>query len=428
MRQIARLLLWPTLRFFKKIYYTILYIPLYFKYSRICNQLKEKYGKDVIRVGFLGYLDGPSCDIFTGLYKIFEKNRNFECNVVVVPYTHDDKDKMIQKYRKAVYYVKGLGINPLHGYDEEKDSFLNYSGRFDITFFEIEYNWVHPYFLVDNFNNSLSFILPYGQYLADDIDAHFSCRMMSRVFKIIPPSDAVRKMMGRYSYTFGWNVCEKFLGNPKTDMFFDKSTTPQDVWVKSKSSQKRIIWAPHHTWAQYSNFLKYSEFFLSYANSHTDDTFIAIKPHPALKDSLSKINGWSEEKINDYFDRWKQGVNTDLFEGAWFDLFKTSDAMIMDSIAFMLEYSLAGKPSCVLYKLNEKGKRLMKFSDCGEKIYELLYHAKNEDEIETFINMIKRGEDIQGSDRIQYIQSNYLPPYDNSASQNIYDYIMKILA
>jgi len=427
MRKFARALLKPVIVFFKKVIFTLSYIPLFFKYLIIRKNLKNKIGRETIKVGFIGYLDGPSCDIFTDLYKIFEKDPNFECKVVVVPYTHDNKTTMIQKYKKAFDYVKEQGIIPLPGYDFNNDVFYDYSDNFDITFFEIEYDWVHPFFLADNFKNSLSFILPYGQYLADDIDGHFSCRMMSRVFRIIPPSKAVGKMMRKYSYTFGWNVCKEFLGNPKIDKFFDANIKYNDVWIKSKSSQKRIIWAPHHTWAQYSNFHTYSDFFLNYARSHQDDVFIALKPHPALKDSLSKIDGWSDARINEYFECWRNGENTDLFEGAWFDLFKTSDAMIMDSIAFMLEYSLTGKPSCVLYKLDSNGKRLMKFSECGEEIYELLDHAKNEDEIERFIDMIQRGKDDKSNLRNNYIKINYLPPYGCSAVQNIYNSVLRLL-
>ena len=234
--------------------------------------------------------------------------------------------------------------------------------------------------------------------------------------------------MKKYSKIFGINICKEYLGNPKIDRFFDKSITPVDVWSKSKPTQKRIIWAPHHTWADYSNFPKYAEYMLQLAEDHKEDLFIAIKPHPALKDSLKGVNGWSEDDINTYFNRWKNGTNTDLFEGAWFDLFKTSDAMLLDSIGFMLEYSLSGKPACVLYKLNKRGKRMMNFSDCGEQIYELLYHAKDEPEIEEFVNMILNADDNKKLLRDKYIEDNYLPPYHKKGSENIYDYIVKLLS
>ena len=166
---------------------------------------------------------------------------------------------------------------------------------------------------------------------------------------------------------------------------------------------------------------------LEYAEANKETLFMAIKPHPALRDSLKKINNWTDSEINEYFDKWSNGSNTALFEGAWFDLFKSSDAMILDSIAFMLEYSLTGKPACVLYNLNEQGQRKMRFSDCGEQIYDILYHAKNETEIMDFINNVVMGDDTGYNARMKYIKENYLPPSGKTGSINIYKYVKDIV-
>lgn len=298
---------------------------------------------------------------------------------------------------------------------------------FDLTFFEVEYDWVHPYFKAQNFPNALSFVIPYGQYLANNIHYHLSCKMMSYVYKIFPTSVAVGNMMKKYSLIKGRNICDRYLGNPKTDIFFFPPRPYIDVWVKAHKNQKRIIWAPHHTWAEYSNFISYSDFFLDFAERHKEDLFIAIKPHPALKDSLKNVNKWSEEKIDSYFKKWQNGMNTDLFEGEWYDLFLSSDAMILDSIGFMLEYSLSMKPACVLYRENGEGKRTMKFSECGEEVYNLLYHAKSQAEIEVFVDFIKKGIDPKQENRKAFIDNNYLPPYNKSGSENIYNYIIETI-
>ena len=327
LKKIKNVLLFPYF-LYEKIQTTFCYLILYRRYKLKIVSLKKQYGKKPIRVGFIGYLDGASCDVFSDLYRIFVKDSNFNCEVVVVPYTHDAKDKMILKHRSAKTYVESLGFNVLPGYDEEKDSFNDYKGRYDITFFEIEYDWVSPLFKLDNYKDTLSFIIPYGQYLANNIQAHMNFKMMSEIYCIFPTSYAVRNMMMKYSRVFGLNVCKQYLGNPKIDRFWDKSEY-EDVWIKAKPGQKRLIWAPHHTWANYSNFLRYYNFILDLARNNEDCLFIAIKPHPALKDSLKEINGWSDSQISDYFEKWKNGENTALFEGEWYDLFQSSDAMII---------------------------------------------------------------------------------------------------
>lgn len=403
------------------------FVVLSGKYRCVISRLQKQLGKLPINVGFIGYADGASCDVFTRLYRVFKKDPRFKCEVVVLPYSHDSKEMMMQKHQRAVDYLRGLDIEPLPGYDEEKDEYVDYHERFDITFFENEYDWVEPIFKVENFRNSLSFVIPYGQYLADNIHHHLHHKMMSEVFDVFPTSVPVRDMMVRYSDINGLNIHKEYLGNPKTDMFFDKELPFVDVWKKAKPGQKRIIWAPHHTWAPYSNFHTYADFFLQFAAEYKDTVCLAIKPHPALKDSLRDVDGWSEDEINAYFSKWSNGENTDLFEGAWFDLFKSSDAMVLDSLGFMLEYSLAGRPACVIYRVDEHGNRVMKFSECGEELYEHLYHAKSQSEIKEFIQMILDSKDTEKQNREAYLQANYLPPYGRSGAQNIYEYIISVI-
>lgn len=394
------------------------------RYRIIKVKLRRKIKREPINIGFLGYLDGPSCDVFTSLYEEFSKDKRFNCSIVVVPYSHDEKKKMIEKQELAANYLIEKGFSPFLGYDKTADTYIDYSGRFDIVFFEIEYDWVLDIFKVENFRDALSFVIPYGQYLANNISHHLSCKMMSEVYKVFPTSVSVGRMMKKYSLINGLNIHSQYLGNPKIDRFFMKPFRYKDVLKKATAKQKKLIWAPHHTWAPYSNFLQYSKFFLDLAEQNQEDLFIVIKPHPALRDSLKVVNGWSDNDINSYFNQWTSKPNTDLFEGEWYDLFLSSDAMILDSIGFMLEYSLTGKPACVIYRNNEINQRTMKFSQCGEDLYELLYHASSTNEILSFIEMIKEDDDKRKTERMKYIMENYCPPNNKAGYENIYDYLV----
>lgn len=89
-------------RFFLRQRYKLLAV----RHRKILKKLKAKLGTEPIKVGFLGYLDGPSCDVFTELYYMFDKDKRFNCTVVTVPYTHDEKGKMIKKQRLAINYLK----------------------------------------------------------------------------------------------------------------------------------------------------------------------------------------------------------------------------------------------------------------------------------------------------------------------------------
>lgn len=416
-------------RIYRKLLSLFLYEQVKIRSFFIIRRLRKKVRcNKKIKVGFVAS-GSPSVDVYSGLYKYFVADERFECTYVVLPYTHDGEQNMLHQQEQSYHYLKSLGIDPILGYDKATKSFADYTKAFDIVFFEKEYDWVPSVFKAESYSNALSFHISYGPYLADNIAHHMSPKMMSVVYKILPTSSKDYEMLCKYSKINGRNVLKEFLGYPKVDAFFEDEENVKftDVLTKAKPTQKKIIWAPHHTWANYSNFHKYSQFFLDYAAAHKDEIFIAFKPHPSLRASLREIDGWSEQQILDYYSRWETGDNTALFDAEWFDLFFSSDAMIMDSISFMMEYSLTKKPSCVLYREMENGEKEMQFSECGELIYDKLYHAKDEDDVLLFIQMIIRGEDPLYDSRVNLINEMYCPPNGKSASKNIYQYVVNLI-
>lgn len=388
--------------------------------NKISRRLKRG---DRIRVAFMGFSSAPSVDVF----KYFEKDDRFDCYAVIVPYTHDEKDLMIARYQRTRSYLEAQNIKILDGYDVSSDRIIDYSHKFGVVFFEIEYDWIDSHFKVSNFKDAYTYFIPYSPYLADNMEHHFSHKMLRDVHRIFFTNRAEYPMLKKYSQINGLNLCEEYLGYPKWDRFYTNNPPLIDVWKKAKPSQKRIIWAPHHTWVNYSNFIEYSEFMLRFALERKEEYCFVFKPHPALFESLRCINGWSLEEIKAYYQSWKDGENTDLCDGSWMDLFYYSDALILDSISFMLEYSLTGKPACVLYREAEDGGKVMPFNERGEFMYDLLYHAKNEAEVKNFLRMITVNEDIRKTERCNHIKSNCTPPYNKPAAQNIYEYVIRDL-
>lgn len=409
---------------YKKICLVLLYgIYSIYAFCAKCR-IKRLISKgEQVRVGFIGYASAPSVDALSDVCNVFETDERFNCFAVVVPYTHDYKDAMIKKYKMAYDYACTKCNNVLHGYDINTDVYINYKNQFDVVFFEIEYDWIRPEFKVENYRNSLTYFIPYGPFLADNMEHHFSHRMMSIVHRIFPTANNEIPMLKKYSNIYGLNIMKQYLGYPKNDKFLNRHQVLSDVWKKAKNGQKRIIWAPHHTWAHYSNFLTYADFFLNYIQMY-DDISIAFKPHPALRDSLIKVNGWTSEQVDFYYSKWKEVENGELCEGEWFDLFMTSDAMIMDSISFMMEYSMTFKPSCVLYREDKTGRREAMFNECGEELYKQLYHAKNEGEIIQFLSMIKNNQDCNFISRLKFLKENFISPNEELAANNIYNFVL----
>lgn len=390
-----------------------------FEKNKIRIQEKVKKGEN-IKVVFIGYQDADSCDVFTSIYKEFVKKPCFEVTVVIAPYTHDTKSNMILRQKRAEEYLKELGIDFKRGYDEENDSFLILEDRYDIAFFEVEYSWMREEFQARHFISAISYLIPYGEFLADNIiSAHFISPMIYDVYKVLPPSRQVYEMIAKVSFIGEKNIYP-FLGNSKLDLFFEKNYKPSDVWKIKDRKIKRLIWAPHHVWANYSNFPQYCDFMFDIAKRYQDRLQIAFKPHPALAESLVRVLGWTPQKVAEYYEKWCELQNAQLENGKWIDLFLTSDAMIMDSIGFMAEYSVTMKPSCVLYREDNQNNREMHFSQCGEEIFQRLYHAKNNSEIVAFLeNVVFENNDYMATERNSYILSQYEPPLLGSAGRNI---------
>lgn len=405
------------------------------KYQKALLHLNKKYNANKkIKVAFIVY-GGSNGDRFSEIYKKFSENKRFTTVFIVIPFYlnyYKDKDRMISGLNTAGKYYSELGIEYIYGYDQFKDKFLNIYKiiRPDIVFFDNPYDWNHPYFSIVSFppNRVLSFFVPYGYYLADNMVRHFSQKMMKLVYMIFSPSPLTTKLLNKYSPNNGVKICQTFLGYPKiTKLLYPDKYTVMDTWKIKDRKIKRIIWAPHHLALGYSNFLEYKDFMVSLANKYAQELQICFKPHPYLYNTLISIAKWAKQDIDAYYTLWSNMPNTQLETRSWKDLFLTSDAMIMDSISFMAEYSLTGKPACFTIRLNN-GERVKKFNEIGEEIFQKLYHASNEAEIINFIEDIVINEnDYKKAERDQYIKVNYIGEKPEEPAQNVVDYITNLI-
>ena len=146
------------------------------------------------------------------------------------------------------------------------------------------------------------------------------------------------------------NVCVS--GCLKFDYLLDKSYVPREVW-RPVGLKKRVIWAPHHSFENQKPYAKLCAFFdlydfmLELAEEYRDTIQFAFKPHPMLKPRLYHL--WGKRRTDEYYRKWADGANTQFEDGEYFDLFLTSDAMILDSVSFIPEYSATGKPAFFTY-------------------------------------------------------------------------------
>lgn len=373
-----------------------------------------------IKIAFLGYALGASCDVFSKIYKEFKNDDRFLPYMVIVPNPYGSKEIMVEVQNQAKQYLDGLNIPYICGYNEDNDTYVDIIKTLnpDIVFMCHHYDWFPKEFRADSFKEKLVYITPYSYILTNNyiaganmdafIFSHkcfFEAAELSSLWK---NASAVKK-----------NKKGKFLGYLKVDNILFSQNYHKDVWKIKDKAVKRIIWAPHHLDAPLSNFLEYKDLFLSFAQNRTDIQF-AFRPHPGLKGSLQRIAGWDEKKINEYYQSWQSLPNAFISEGDFADLFLSSDAMILDSVSFIAEYFLTGKPALIQTpKQND-----FPFNDFCKKLKEANYKSKDWNDILNFINeIVIKGNDTKKKDRLDILKRDFMPDNKQPAYKNIYNYI-----
>ena len=224
-------------------------------------------------------------------------------------------------------------------------------------------------------------------------------------------------------------------GKPKYDYIFKKpENINNNLWKLDKSKNKnvkRILWTPHstvrdvdpNTCGSHSKFLEYCDLWLKIPKMYPDLDII-MKPHPNLFHALEYCtNGeWDKNKIQKWKDNFLDNPNTQIIEnGLYHDLFLTSDAIINDSISFIVEYLLTLKP----FLLCRNGFGLDGYSKYGENIANSYYNAYKKEDIINFIEDVVLNEhDIMYEKRKKVLEENIFIP-SNGAGNFIKEYIKK---
>lgn len=219
-----------------------------------------------------------------------------------------------------------------------------------------------------------------------------------------------------------------YTGYPRMDTFF---VNPEGhfEWKLVSPNAKKIIWAPH--WSinggvNYATFQKNYHWFYQYAKEHPDTTSWVIKPHPNLMFSAVQAGVFkTDSDFHAYMSAWNSLPNAKVETGAYYqDIFKTSDAMILDSGSFTTEYPYTHKPELFLTREGEH------FSSVGQAVLDAEYTADGGDfkNIQEFIeDVVIKGKDSH-KQKYEEVFQQYLDYYADLgrlASKSIYEEIIK---
>lgn len=346
------------------------------------------------------------------VYDAFKKHTRFNLLIVPFPITLDTPDG---KKAEAVDYEE------LCEFHEEKGAKVvrvcEPDGRLligpdelapDIIFYEQHWmSMYHEEYSIEHmFKSALCVCVPYGVMIANIPENQFNGIAHNFAWRNFVESPVHFGLAMKYGDNKGKNAVVS--GYPKFDAF--SGPVRKSYWKTSSPQIKRIIWAPHYSVntgsrVDFATFTDYWGKMLEFVKNNGDKIEMIMKPHPALRSQCAAV-GMPGQVFDRYVDIWNSLPNGSVVsDGDYIDLFMTSDAMILDSLSFISEYMITGKPMCFLNKFASAAELLTHFNDYGKKAVSLLDMAYNWDDVTGFIKGVCDGTLPEREDRKYFVDN-----------------------
>ena len=341
------------------------------------------------------------------VYELLREDERFEVSIVLSPTVDYSMEQRIHDMEGMRTYFKHHNT-PFYDWDLEHGakpldvrSVLNP----DIVFYTQPYiSVLCPEHSPLNFVDKLLCYTPYGIGPAND-NTIFNSLVHNLAWKLYYPTSFELNQARAIARNKGANVV--LVGHINQDDYFSNQTV--EVWKEQPKAKKRIVWAPHYTlpgaslFNARSNFLSLAQDMVELAKYYSDTVQFAFKPHPKLFTMLCHHEQWGEQRAKDYYDQWEAMPNTQLEQGEFIDLFKTSDAMIHDCSSFSVEYLYLNKPVMFISKNIDKIKETL--PEFGQAAIDVHYIGSSIEEIKHFIeDVVILGNDVMSNDRERFCQ------------------------
>lgn len=402
-------------------------------FIRNCKYLSTKKS---IKVAFLVYSSAEwQCE---ELYRFFEKDNRFTPVIVLVSYACGTKKNIQDMYKKTYNYFyiseKNYNIECIEYFEQSIK--LKYATRILEKYDVLVY--VTPFRLLPNevnilerTINQLCIHIPYAYYLENKNDAYYKDHFYDNsVFKLswfyFESCKLQKEIVSKSQRLNGYNVL--ISGFPKVDSLIEHTYVERkNLWKIGNKTKLKVIWAPHFNLANKMNgtFHENYRWFYEFAKENEEISWI-VRPHPRMEWGTVKFGVFnSVEEYRKYISDWNNLPNATVIEGGdYYDVFESSNAMILDSLSFLAEYQFTGKP---LLLLQPQCHRTM--SELGEKLVSVLYTTRgnNYKEIEAFLKQIIKGIDPLKEKRKEFrnIYLDYMKHNKENATKYIINTIIQ---
>ncbi len=179
--------------------------------------------------------------------------------------------------------------------------------------------------------------------------------------------------------------------------FFQEQQKQSNSWQFSKNTF-RAIWTPRWTTNETlggSNFFRYKDFLLQYAQEHPDVDML-FRPHPMAFDNFIRTGLMTRTEVDAYIAACNAHSNTSIdAEKKYGATLWQSSVLITDVSAIIVEYFATGKPIIFCPTKHCVSTYLSHFN----AICECCYVANNQEEIAGYLRLLQRGEDPMAGKR-----------------------------
>lgn len=384
------------------------------RYPKILKKLKNK---KKIKVAFI--VSENAKWGYQYLYELFEKSEKFEPIILITLLTsvHSGKDKTRYNTEENYDFFKKRGMNVEYLYKDGIYLDLKKVFKPDIVFWDQPWDLPKKYQPKAVSEYALTLYCSYCFEALEDSTSYIN-NFHAYLYKYFVEHELNIDRYKRYS-EFAQTNCV-VTGYPKLDAYCKKLKEIPSVWKNPENI--KIIYAPHHSFDNYlqlATFDKNHDFILNLAKKYPNTTWI-FKPHPRLKYALLKMGYMTECEIEKYYEEWAK-IGTVYTQGDYFDIFKSSDAMITDCMSFLTEYLPSQKP--LIRLMNPKARCCNKL---GEKILGEYYNVYDNETLEkTFVDVVINKNDSKKEKRQALIKEIF--DYKNPSSEKIYKYINQFL-
>ena len=323
--------------FFKELeFYASLILSYYFQKKTI-NRLKSR---KKLKVAFIYLLESNwKCD---SVYKAFERHFRFDPVVVICPFFSDGMERCFSEIENAKKLCVKNGYSYYNTFDDKRNIWLDFKSEIkpDIVFFSTPHNHSKKEYQIKYFLDTLTCYIPYSIRTDHLVDLQFNGYFHNLVWLNLYETETHRKMAERFARNRGFNV--EIVGYPTIDLLAEETEEKNKYY-------KTIIWAPHWTIPKTdlnrSCFLTYYDFFLSLPVIMKNRVRVVFRPHPLLKSTLYRTQGWGRTRTDEYYNKWSNTEGLSISTGEYIDIFKKSDVLVHDSVSFLAEYLATGKPA-----------------------------------------------------------------------------------